>query len=355
MLKDFIKREKQCFLIIYIAILLPSLLNSEEVVLHQFHSDEPDKSLEWVVYLAAGTALIDAGISSTQTNEKYNYILRTEYSINNSNLSIQFSLFSVPITKQPMATYGFNLHVDHEIDTQVAVAVRQILVRAGIESNSGRDAEIEGLFSKQRTAEAESTTPHVRRTDKASSSSTAKRGDRANSARTASDLSDSDEQREGVRLTTEFSPAGFLFFGAITEYFHYGFGSSLTVGLTQLSKRRSVFLGIDLGIVRVLNNKGVTGGPLYISISGVEAEYGTGRHVSYRFSAAVSGGAAFLSVAEGESAITKTVPYAKLSVFLGLPVGRRLYLGGAARFFTVFDPDGFLIAASPSIQMRMEF
>lgn len=354
MLKEIIKRNRRRLLIFYIAVLLPALISSEEMVLHRFSSDEPAKSLEHVLYLAAGTALVEAGISSTRTNKNYDYILRTEYSIDNSNLFIQYSLFPVPKTKRPAATYGFHLHIDHEIDTQVAVAVRQILVQAGIEPASGMEAEIEGLFSKQRPAEAEVAAPRVRRTEELQRPSAEEGKDRSSGTSTAPDLENADQLSARVKFTAAFSPAGFLFFGEMTEYFHYGFGGSLTAGAVWPSKKHSVFFGTDAAVVRVVNDKDVTGGPLYISMSGIAAGYGTGTSVPYRLSAAVAGGAAFLTLAGADAAMTKTVPYVKLSVFLGLPVSTRVYIGGSASFFTVFDEDALITSASPSIQMRVE-
>ena len=123
----------------------------------------------------------------------------------------------------------------------------------------------------------------------------------------------------------------------------------------MLSKNSGVYVGADISLLRAINDRGVEGGPLYISLCGIEAGYGNGAAKPYRFSVSLGGGAAFLTVAGDRSSQTKTVPYAGVELFSGAQLGRGVYLGGAFAVIFIFDHDSLLSAMSPAFRLQKEF
>lgn len=325
-------------------------LNSEEMVLHRFSSSAPDRSLEYILYLAAGTELVEAGISSSRRNRDYNYILQTDYTVDGKELRVDYSLYSMPNTAQPAAAAAFNMHIDHDIDTQVGIAVQKLLTDAGIEVETDGDAEIEGLFADTPQTEDSKIEPPA----PADEPEMSQLPDEERKTPIEQAAESPKEAYERI-LTSSFSPAGFLFFGEMTDFFHYGLGSRLNVGANWWSEKHGIMLELDITLLRVFNNRGVIGGPLYISMSGIKTGFVSGSVMSHRFTAALRGGAAFLSAAGNESLQTKTVPYAGVDLFSGVPLGQGFYVGGALGFLLIFDDDSLLSALSPSVQLQKEF
>lgn len=169
----------------------------------------------------------------------------------------------------------------------------------------------------------------------------------------AGDLEDAARPPVAVRFDSSVSAAGVVLFGDITEFFHYGAGGRFSAGAEWVRESWSLSLGAAVSVVRVFNDRGVTGGPLYLSTAGPNIELGSGASVPYRIVFGVSGGLALITVAQEAGALTKTVPYAELGVHSNLPLGARLSLGGGVRFTAVFDPDLVIMGAAPSFTARI--
>ena len=145
-----------------------------------------------------------------------------------------------------------------------------------------------------------------------------------------------------------------MLFGPITEYLHYGAGGFFCAGVTWPGKSVNLTLGAEVSFIRVLNDTGVVGGPLSLSTAGPMVQLGTGSHTPYSVTAGVSGGAAMIIVAGTAKTMIKTAPYADVALQASFPIGGKVFLGAAMRFLALFADDILIMAAIPSLELRME-
>ena len=321
---------------------IPLSLSAEKVFLHLFSAEEPNPQLEHSLYLAAGVELMEAGFSSTRESENWDYLLQTDYATGGNQVSVYYRLYEAGTFRKKRAESNVQLNVDYDFDEEVAAAIRQLLELAGIEPDFSPEAEIEGLFSSS----VEKTAPGFPDDPEYQADSNQQK-----ETRSGADA----EEYSSLLFDTSFSAAGIMFFGEVTEYFHYGAGGGLAAGLKWLHPDWSIFLGLKTSVFRVFNDSGVAGGPLYVSTTGTGLRFGRGWEAGIPFSFGLSGGAAFIAVMEAEEILAKTVPYGDLEIQATLPFGKRMNAGVGMTFLVVFEGDVLLVGASPTLTFGMEW
>jgi hypothetical protein len=315
-------------------ISIPSVLSSEEIVLHRFSSAQPDQQLEEVLYLAAGVALMQAGLTSIREGGEANYILEVQYTSKKAETALRYTLYRPQSPKDILADMTVDVLVDDTLDARVATGVRQLLQTAGIEAVPSPLAHIEGLLP--------ASPPLVIGGEKTKSDAIV--------VKTPTDTPAG--EATPMRFVSSISAAGVVLFGAITEFLHYGVGGLLRAGVTWPHKSWSPTLGVEVSFTRAFNDDGVIGGPLYLATAGPMVQLGTGTSTPYSAAVAVSGGAALITVET--IAKTKTAPYADAVVQAAFPVGGKILLGADARFLAVFADDMLIIAVAPALVVRVE-
>lgn len=362
----------------------PPVLHAEQIVIHRFSSQQPDLQLEEVLYLAAGAALVQAGLTSTRQGDAADYLLEARYTSTSDEVQVQYTLSRAQAPNDVLVDLSVDLRVDGSLDTQVAAAVVRLLQAAAIEPAPSPRARIEGLLPGSppavvagKTESGEPATGTATPTDTAAAASaetpaTALTGTAvaastetaaaaptgtAPAAPTGTSVAASTgaKAREASvrRFDSSISTAGVMLFGAIAEFLHYGVGGVLSAGVTWPRPSWSLTVGADLSFVRALNDAGVTGGPLSLSTAGPSVQLATGTSAAHRVAAGVSGGLAVIIVEGTGNAMAKTAPYASAAVQTTIPIGANVFLGAEARFLAVFA-DVLILAAVPALILRIE-
>ncbi len=315
---------------------IPPVLSSEGVVLHRFSSVQPDRQLEEVLYLAAGVALMQAGLTSTREGDGADYVLEVQYSSKKDETELRYTLYRPQSPKDVLADMTVDLPVDDTLDARVATGVHRLLQTAGIEAVPSPHAHIEGLLPA-------SPSPAIV-DEKTKSDAVVVGTPPGTPARKAAPM----------KFDSSISAAGVVLFGAITEFLHYGVGGLLRAGVSWPRKSWSPTLGVEVSFIRAFNDSGVTGGPLSLATAGPMVQLGTGTSTPYSVAAAVSGGAALIIVGATATTMIKAAPYADAAVQAAIPVGENVLLGGDVRFLAVFADDVLIMAVAPAFGVRVE-
>jgi hypothetical protein len=336
------------------------VLYPEQMVLQRFSSQDPDQQLEDVLYLAAGAALVQAGLSTTREGDAEDYVLSAEYASKDDGTEIQYTFSRTPAANDILADATIDLHVDGGLDSQVGAAVRLLLQAAGIEPVPSAEAKIVGLLpdSPPAIVEAPSRSGEAAATalpEAATAAAAALEAAPAAAVKTPETPPASKGRAASiVKFDSSVSAAGMLFFGALAEFLHYGVGSLVSAGVTWPHASWSLTLGAELSFVRALNDAAVIGGPLSLSTAGLHAQLGTGTSSPYRVAVGVAGGVAAIIVEGTGTPVSKLAPYADAEVQATIPIGRILFLGAEARFLAVFANDVLILAAAPALILRIE-
>jgi len=285
-----------------------------EVVELSFQSAAQDKTLEDLLYLAIGVELSQAGLSSSRTAGTGTYILATTYTADASvHLSLQLSKKG---SAQPLATEEADLPLDDKFETQVGSTVQKLVdaVFGQNQPNKGTEATIGGVLPDAPPSGALPTTMAWR----------------------------ADAILGGTKV-----------FGNLAEISQGGYQTALSTGLFWLADTWSLKVNLRAGAIRLLDNPGVTGGPLYLSSAAVGADWGTGRQLPFRLMVGGSVGALILTVAKSQVK-SKTVPWVDGDAGLEFPVGAGFSFGGELRLQAAFEH--FLIwQVSPGLTVGKEF
>jgi hypothetical protein len=304
-----------------LCLLVPQA-RAQDLVRHVFVSAQPDPELEEVLYFSMGVELADLGFSSTRTGAGAGYILTTEYEKKGSEVEVRFSLAKAKNAGAPVATAAAVLHLDLSLDTELATALRSLVEAARVEpaQDAGAPNAIGGLFSSDLIT-----------------------------------VEDTLRTKKTMRLETLACCGGVSFIGDLSNYASYGATASLDAGLLFLKPSWSLSGGLRVTATRAFMNEGVLGGTLYLGTAGLNVQVGAGAAQAQRLSACLSGGAAFLTVANGTEVLAKTVPYLDAGIQAGVALGRDFFLGGDVRFLIAFDEDILVMGAVPSISLCKEF
>ncbi|MDX9958650.1 MAG: hypothetical protein RBT68_09445 [Spirochaetia bacterium] len=322
-----------------IAILIPLTIPAQELVLHRYHGQEPDAQFEEILYLAAGVALIQQGLSSSRNAETADYILLASYDIHSSTTDLDYSLYGNTSGDGELASIEVSLPIGPELDDAIAEAIWSLFQAAGIPGDPSADAMIYGLLEGE--PNLSDSVPVLRLPAEPSAPEPALRS--VSSAGTRPDFS------------TSASMAGIMFLGEAMQYLRYGVGGKLDFGLSWKQATRSMGLEFPVSFSRAFNNPGVVGGPFYLGTTGFGLSLGTGTDMVYRIGAVIAGGTAFLMVDGTSGILIKTIPYAELGLSIRLPMGPRLFLGGDLRYLAAFDQELVLMGISPAITVGREF
>ena len=278
-----------------------------------------------ILYLTIGVQLANAGFSSTRTSDGAQYTLVVGYVSRKTEADIDFALFASADGERPLAETAFLLHIDYSLDSEVAAAVDRLLELADLNGDPGQNpsrvSAIEGVFSRGIGAEMSP---------------------------------DEILAATALRLDTSLGLGGIVFFGWMTDYFHYGATSAVSFAVRKPWKSWNFSLGARCTGTRVFNDSGVKGGPLYLSTAGADIGAGTGYRWPFILSAAASGGAAVITVAGDDQTLSKTVPYADAGARIRLPVGRGFFAGVDVRYLLVFDTDVLIMGVVPVLSISKD-
>jgi len=334
-------------------------LHAAEVVLHRFISEKPDPQVESLLYLAAGTELMQAGLSSARDAESPAYILSAEYSTSDGVLTVRYVLSGRPEGEAPappegeapappepftspgaaLADLTFQAALDRTLDARVAEAVRGLLQSAGIAYTPSQDARIEGVFSwppaQTPSGETAGAAPPVE-------------------AQPAIPAEPVHEPAFKAAFDASASTAGVILLGGIAQYTRFGVAATLGAGVSFLGKKWRVGIDARSQFVRPFNNQGVLGGPLSFFTFGPDIQFGIGRTGRLRLTGDISGGAALITASRPEGALTKTRPYADAGLYAGIFLGDSFSIGGDARFMMIFDEEVLVMGVSAAVSLRME-
>ncbi|HUX50389.1 MAG TPA: hypothetical protein VMW73_06295, partial [Spirochaetia bacterium] len=151
-----------------------------------------------------------------------------------------------------------------------------------------------------------------------------------------------------------FSLQGALFFGALTEFIHYGLGGRLRAELFWPMHPIGFGTGVEVSIIRAFDDIHVNGGPLFVSTAGPFLAIGSQSTGGSSWSASASGGAAFVTTVAA-TLLTKTDPYAEITLRAAAPLSAHVRLGGNITALGLFDTDLLILAVLPGISVRVEF
>ncbi len=369
-------------------------LSGQAVVLHRFESPTPDPKLENVLYLAAGVALLHAGLSSTRQTDGEDYILSTSYREAAGRARITYSLLGADSHAGPLAAETIEVPVEPGLDERIAAAMRGLLKTAGIRPSPSPNARIEDLLpaissggaggvrstgSGLPPATPEPAVPPpvepppgelpsvpLNPPESVAAAEPATEGWSAPDASPplpASPPVPSVPVQPGaspagrgpkVRFDASISAAGVLFFGQLTEFVHYGAGGVVTAGIAFPGRSVTTTVAAEISAVRGFNDVNVSGGPLYLLTVGPTIRVGSAIGGPAQFAGGVSGGAAMVTVAAPAGTLVKTVPYSAASASALFSIGGGFSLGGEVRFIVVFDQSALIMAAAPAVTLRVE-
>ena len=319
-------------------------LYASPLVLHRFSTAHPDPQVESLLYLAAGTELMQAGLSSTRSAENPDYILSAEYSTAGGTVSVRYALFrgknagaaapeSPESPESPLADLSVNAALDRTLDVSVADAVRGLLASAGISYAPSADAHIEGILSAQAPAAAQ-----------------------AGPAAPLQPVVQEPPAEPVLKASfdSSLSTSGIIILGALSESTRFGASAALGAGVSFLGKKWRMAIDARGQFVRAFTNENVIGGPLYFTMLGPEVQFGMGRTGLLRLMGDLSGGAAFITVSGTDGAQTKTRPYADAGLYAGFLIGDSFSVGADARFMMIFDDEMLVMGISAAVSLRME-
>ncbi len=309
----------QKVLLLLAFMLLHSVSVYPESVAHQFESEEPDKSTENILYLAAGTALSSMGFSSTRQEHSPDYLLHTHYSHVDDEVSLFYELYSGKDTL--LAEKTLSTPMDHQLDIRIGEALMELFAKAEV-IGSSEDAEISDLFSWKQNA--------------------------------GGPVPEDSRSSPAFVFEAGAEIGGIVFFGDFAEYFSYGAGGTLSSGLTWRRKTWRLTVGVKAGTIRVFETAGVSGPTLLLSTAGPMVMFGTGANRTYRFSGFISGGAGIISLLDSGSLTSKTVPYADAGILALMPAGDLFFYGARLSFLTWYDQDSIIMGAGASLVLEME-
>lgn len=347
------------FIPLLLILLFSPQLNAERMVLHRFYSEQREPEIEELLYLAAGVELTGAGFSSSRSAEDSDYTLHTRYRREGDNLVVRYNLYrkaSRSGSDESLAETGVNLRINHYFDLIIASTVNHLLSIAGIERHPSPEARIEGILPDYPESGGAETAlrekPSEQDVDGKAEDATRHSPSPEGSAEPAQYRSGLDSGA-GFYATVGFGPLMLL--GEITEYFHYGLAGTVSAGLEWTSPERSWQLGTRFNLIRVIKDTRTRGPSLYFSTAGVNLVLGSGSGNLNRFYAGITGGAAFIRVADSDGSMTKTVPYAKGNIAMRVPLGGRLYLQPDLALLLIFDDDLLINGFLPSLSAGLEF
>ena len=343
---------------IFLATLAVSLLltvgehlTGAPIVLQRFSSEKPDPQMENLLYLAAGTELVQAGLSSTRNAANPLYVLSAQYSTTENAVTVSYVLSgpagassSSGRSTSPdaaLAKLDFEADLDQTIDSRVADAVRQLLQSAGIACVNAPDAYMEGVISWPPPVR----TPPVQ-------TPAEETGLTAPAVQTEPRVPG--EPGVTVSFDSSVSTAGVFFVGGLSQYTRLGLAATLGAGASFLWQTWTMGVDGRFQLIRAFNNQGMIGGPLYFFLLGPDIKVGAGRTSRLRLTGDLSGGAALISVFGPSGSMTKTRPYADAGLYAGILLGDSFSVGGEARFTMIFDQDVLVMGVSPAASFRME-
>ena len=158
-----------------------------------------------------------------------------------------------------------------------------------------------------------------------------------------------------IRLELAFAGGVAPFLGSFSDYSSYGASGTAQVGVLFLKRNWSLSAGGRFALTRAFMMDEVTGGPVYLSTAGVNVQFGVGAAQRHRLAVCASGGAAVITVPDGNGYLNKTVPYADGGVQAGFPLRKDLFLGGDLRLLAVFDPSVLVMGVAASLSVCKEF
>jgi len=331
------------FVLIAVALLAtsPISLSAQDVVLHRFESKTPEQPLENLLYLAAGVALAQDGLSSTRVAGKAAYLLVTDYAVSGQLVHIQYRLSAASHPELALAALSIDASVDGGINAKIATAIKMLLKSASIQPRFSPDARIEDLLPTPSPAPQVTlpTAPpeksHVQTVPPAALPAprvapshpspetpppAAAKPAANGSAAPGKQEPKSGEQHIPMKFSASFSVQGALFFGALTEFIHYGLGGRLRAELFWPMYPIGFGTGVEVSIIRAFDDIHVNGGPLFVSTAGPFLAIGSQSAGGFSWSASASGGAAFVTTVAA-TLLTKTDPYAEITLRAAAPLG----------------------------------
>jgi hypothetical protein len=339
-------------------------MHSQEIVLHRFRSLNRDAGLEDVLYFNAGVEFSKAGLSSTRREQRFDYVLVAEYVQADAEAVVRYSFFSAR-TPGTVSRTESKVAIDHSISKDVSQAIKRVLRAADITAATNPNAVIEGLLPNRDSEKAAEAAPALavsqdRGPPEAAQASSAVPVPASVGGAIVSEPAAkpvpavlTEERTLTPTFVTSVSADGLVLFGEATDFFHYGAAGTLSAGVLRYGPKASLGAGAKASGVRIFNDRGVTGGPFYLSTLGPYLRLGTGADIPQQFFLEFSGGAALIAVAGGTETLAKTVPYADLGIGMGLPLGPKTSLGTTVRFLMVLDDDLLIMGASPSIALSV--
>ncbi len=369
--KNCSKKLPRTCLVLMIVLVLPLVVSAQELVLHRFVGQVPDARFEEILYLAAGVALTQQGLSSIRDADTADLILSTSYSMNSSVAELDYSLSMETAPGTELANIALTVPIDPAMDSAIAGAIRLLFEAAGVSRSPSPDAKIYGLLADPSAmsdhalalppgmppAEPAVAVLAMTRPSDSEPSTTGYPADlpqaelppgKEPAAGTAAPA----DQRPG--FTASVSTAGIMFVGEAMDYLRYGVSGALGFGLSWKRPARSLTLEARASIGRAFNDIGVVGGPLYLGTAVLGLELGTGTDDAFKAGLEIAGGAAFMTVAGTSGTLMKTVPCLELGTSIGIPLGHGLFFCAGLRFMTVVDREITIMGISPAITVGTE-
>jgi hypothetical protein len=318
---------------------------AQKMVLHRFASALPDPQVENLLYLSAGTELVQNGLSSTRSEGAADYVLLTAYASMNGATEVRYALSEYASPDSPLAELTIHVSIDQTLDDMVADAVRQLMQMAHIEAVPSSNARMEGLLFLPKEEEPPVEPRPAPTPEPALAESTP--------APALAPQIPAPKAR-GAMFDASVSAAGVFFLGAFSEYFLFGMTGTITAGVTWPLETWRISLDGRMSFIPAFNNTGVLGGPLFIATIGPDVRFGTGPVGLFRFSADVSGGAAIIAVAPAEGLMMKTVPYVDAGAYAGIAFLDLFSAGVEARFSMIFEGAELVMNAQAALTVCME-
>ena len=343
---------------------IPVHVYSQSLVLHRFVAKKPDSKIEQLLYLSAGVELMRLGMSSTRDGSDENYVLRTDYAATRGTLKIDYTLVRPGAHARTLAAEQATLPIDQNLGEEIAAAIRALVQKADLPVVPSTKAEIEGLLPQASVSAAPVATsppglpsrPAGAALSGAALSGTAVQPEPAPAsarAKPAAIAIGPPRKTLLLKFDSSVSAAGVLFFGRMTEYFHYGLAGLMTAGVAFPLASSTFGVGLDLSFIRALNDYGVIGGPLYLSTAGVNLRYGTGSRSAFRLAGDLSAGPALVTVAAPGRTLVQTAPYGAVGVRAVVALGKHLSLGGEVRFLAIYANGLIIMGAVPAVTLHV--
>ena len=302
-------------------LVLPVAAFSQDIVLHRYESTDPRSQIEKIIYLSAGLSLQQHGISSSRVASEPDYLLLTNYSIDNLYLTADLLLQTAEGI--PISRFELQSPLDIGIEDRLAHAVTQLLEQADVIFRTDDAASIHGVVSEPVKPPAPPAPPAQSRW-----------------------------QYQG--LIVGGSAGAGIFSGEGREYFHSAISTSIRVVLEWEHESVSLSGGIQTFTARAFTRPELSGGNLYINSTGLSSVLRLSGPLYSRWSVAASSGAAVIMIARVTETVAKTVPYTEISTGVSLPIGTSLDIGMEIRLHTVFDQEFPVILILPALTIRKE-